>query len=173
MFKDSVWLRATSITQVHICPIVLFRRPIRPIGPIRPIPPSYGPMFPALVTISEEHWMYGTNTLRLLDCVVTRCVLYYANVTRRHKNGRCIQKTRHLGFRMGTIGTAPSRSQRGLGRKCPGQSSIYQRRLLDFANWSTVAGFASCVWRLEEYASSFLPLARQGNLGAPAGNIDR
>lgn len=30
---------------------------------------------------------------KALDCVVTRCVLYYANVTRRPKDGGCIQAT--------------------------------------------------------------------------------
>ena len=49
--------------------------------------------------------------------------------------------------------------KRDTRRQRPGYSAIYQRCILDTAYWSTLAGLAGDVWKLEKCTPPVLPVA--------------
>lgn len=84
------------------------------------------------------------------------------------RDGKRAAATRYQRWGMGTIGASYAWAAWTMGRDCKGQPTVYQRRVLDFAYWGGVAGFAALLWEVGHGISAVPQMAGQGDLGETA-----
>lgn len=109
--------------------------------------------------LSHHRWVFGGKFAGKLLYAI--CMNFIRN--------RCLTHLWHQWQSVGENQTAHHWWKRNTRRECPGYPAVYQRCILDTAYWSTLAGLAGNVWKLEKCTLPVPPAAWQGNLGKDSG----